>query len=39
VVPAAKSANVPQSLSADCDLGHVLSLQQERVVQDDWTVQ
>jgi hypothetical protein len=37
-VPAEKPANVHQSLSADCDLGRVLSLQEQRVVQNDWTV-
>jgi hypothetical protein len=37
-VAAEKSANVHQSLPTDCDLGRVLSLQQERVVQNDWTV-
>jgi len=37
-VPAAKPANVHQSLQADCDLGRVLSLQEQRVVQNDWTV-
>jgi transposase-like protein len=37
-VPAAKEANVHQTLPGDCDLGRVLSLQEERVVQNDWTV-
>jgi hypothetical protein len=37
-VPAAKSANVHQTLPSDCDLGRVLSIQEERVVQNDWTV-
>jgi transposase len=37
-VPAEKPANVHQPLQADYDLGRVLSLQQERVVQNDWTV-
>ena len=37
-VPAEKSANVHQSLPVDCDLGRVLSLQEQRVVQNDWTV-
>ena len=38
VVPAAKPANVHQPLPGDCDLGRVLSLQEPRVVQNDWTV-
>ena len=38
VVSAAKPANVHQSLPTDYDLGRILSLQQERVVQNDWTV-
>ena len=37
-VPAAKAANVHQALPDDCDLGRVLSIQEERVVQNDWTV-
>lgn len=37
-VPATKSANVRQALADDCDLGRVLSIQEERVVQNDWTV-
>jgi hypothetical protein len=37
-VPAAKAANVHQALPDDCDLGRVLSTQEERVVQNDWTV-
>ena len=37
-VPAEKPSNVHQSLPPDCDLGRVLSLQEQRVVQNDWTV-
>ena len=37
-IPAAKAANVHQALPDDCDLGRVLSIQEERVVQNDWTV-
>lgn len=37
-VPAAKAADVHQALPDDCDLGRVLSIQEERVVQNDWTV-
>lgn len=37
-VPAANEADVHQAVSSDCDLGRVLSLQEERVVQNDWTV-
>jgi molybdenum-dependent DNA-binding transcriptional regulator ModE len=37
-VPAAKAANVHQALPDDCDLGRVLSIQEERVVYNDWTV-
>jgi hypothetical protein len=37
-VPAANAADVHQALPSDCDLGRVLSLQEERVVQNDWTV-
>lgn len=37
-VSAAKPANVHQPLPGDCDLGRVLSVQEERVVQNDWTV-
>jgi hypothetical protein len=37
-VPAAKAANVHQALPDDCDLSRVLSIQEERVVQNDWTV-
>ena len=37
-VPAAKAANVHQALPDECDLGRVLSIQEERVVQNDWTV-
>jgi hypothetical protein len=37
-VSAVKAANVHQALPDDCDLGRVLSIQEERVVQNDWTV-
>lgn len=37
-VPAAKAADVHQTLPDDCDLGRVLSIHEERVVQNDWTV-
>jgi hypothetical protein len=37
-VPAANEADVHQALPSDCDLGRVLSHQEERVVQNDWTV-
>jgi transposase-like protein len=37
-VSAAKEANVHQALPGDCDLGRVLSLQEGRVVQNDWTI-